>query len=193
MLAIVSDESGINTTGTGIGHDIIAVLNQESSKPIVLNDYYTADLDTYKSGSIRYPFFNLPDGRYHLSVKVWDIHNNASEDFTEFVVASSGQVALDHVMNYPNPFIHHTNFVVEHNQARSELEIDIFIYSLDGRLRKHLFEKLTPHGSRSIPISWDGRDDGGRMLEGGTYVYRVVIRNPLTGAAEKGSKLVIIR
>lgn len=193
LFARVRDESGINTTGNGIGHDITAILNHQTSKPIILNDFYSADLDTYQSGTIRYPFFNLPDGRYHVSVKVWDIHNNPADTYTEFVVATSAEIALEQVLNFPNPFTYNTNFVFEHNQAGVDLEVEIYIYSIDGRLRKALYQKIRPQGYRTQPISWDGRDDRGQMLEGGTYVYRVIIRNPATGASEKGNKLVIVR
>jgi hypothetical protein len=193
LFARVEDESGINTTGNGIGHDITAVLNHETSNPIVLNDYYQADMDTYQSGRIRYPFFNLPDGRYHLSLKVWDIYNNPAEAFTEFIVSTSGKIALEEVLNYPNPFRDQTYFMVSHNQAGSDIEVEIYIYSLDGRLRKVLQDNIRPGGYRSNVIDWDGRGDNGQLLEGGTYVYRVVFRNTETGSAEIGNKLVIIR
>lgn len=193
LFAKVSDESGINTTGSGIGHDIVATLNQETEKAYVLNDFYKADLDTYKSGTILYPLFNLPDGRHHLHLKVWDIYNNPGEAFTEFIVASSGEVALQEILNYPNPFREYTHFVIEHNQAGIDLEFEISIYSLDGRLRKVLRHSMKPGGYRSEPIRWDGRGDNGAALEGGTYIYRIVVRNPLTGVTEKSNKLVIIR
>jgi hypothetical protein len=193
LFAIISDENGINTTGIGIGHDITAVLNHETNNAHFLNDFYEADLDTYQSGTIRYPFFNLPDGRHHLSLKVWDIYNNPSEASIEFVVATSGQIALREVLNYPNPFRDRTNFIVEHNQAGTSVEFEIYIYSIDGRLRKTLKEKIRPGGYRSEPLSWDGRGDDGQLLESGTYIYRVILRNQKTGVEELGNKLVIIR
>ncbi|MDP2422808.1 MAG: type IX secretion system sortase PorU, partial [Bacteroidales bacterium] len=175
LYAVISDESGINTTGTGIGHDIIAVLNEQTDKVKVLNDYYVADLDTYKKGRISYPFFNLADGRYSLRLKVWDIYNNSSEAVTEFVVAGSVRIALDKVINYPNPFNDHTRFVLEHNQAGSEMEVQVQIYSFDGRLCKVLTDKLVPVGYRSEIFTWDGTDDGGAPLGGGIYVYKTIV------------------
>ena len=52
LLVSLLDSSGINTVGNGIGHDITAVLNGQSSEAIVLNDYYQSDLDSYQSGNI---------------------------------------------------------------------------------------------------------------------------------------------
>lgn len=193
LLAFVKDNSGVNTSGSGIGHDIIALLNEETEKAYVLNDFYQSDLDTYQSGTVRYPFFNLPDGRHQLRLKVWDIYNNPAEGSIEFVVASSGKLALQEVLNYPNPFRDRTHFVVEHNQAGANVEFEIYIYSLDGRLRKVLTEEMRPGGYRSEPLEWDGRGDDGQLLEAGAYVYRVVMNIPGSGVSEKGSKLVIIR
>lgn len=193
LLAKVSDESGINTTGIGIGHDITAILNNQSDKVYLLNDFYQTDLDTYQSGTIRYPFYNLPDGRHSLRLKVWDIYNNASEGFIEFVVASSGAIALREVLNYPNPFRDRTQFVIEHNQAGEIIDYEIYIYSLDGRIRKTMKETIRTGNYRSEIFTWDGRGDNGQMLEGGTYVYRIIMRNAATGTEEKSSKLVIIR
>ncbi|MBE0660842.1 MAG: type IX secretion system sortase PorU [Bacteroidales bacterium] len=193
LLAFVRDEKGINTTGSGIGHDITAVLNHETDKAYVLNDFYTASLDTYQEGTIRYPFFNLPNGKHHLKLKVWDIYNNPAEKEIEFIVASNGTIALEEILTYPNPFRDYTHFRIEHNQAGADLELEIQIYSLDGRLRKVISENIRPGGYRSDPVTWNGRGDDGQLLESGTYIYKVILRSPESGIAQKGNKLVIIR
>lgn len=100
---------------------------------------------------------------------------------------------MEEVLNYPNPFRDQTYFMVSHNQAGSDIDVEIYIYSLDGRLRKVLQDNIRPGGYRSNVIDWDGRGDNGQLLESGTYVYRVVFRNTETGSAEIGNKLVIIR
>ena len=55
MLAFLSDIGGINTAGTGIGHDIVSYLDEDRSNSIILNNYYENNLNTYTSGSIEYP------------------------------------------------------------------------------------------------------------------------------------------
>ena len=79
LLALLYDENGVNTIGNGIGHDAIAILDENTTNPVVLNDYYESDIDSYQSGEIRYPFTELEDGLHTLSVKVWDVFNNSSE------------------------------------------------------------------------------------------------------------------
>jgi len=191
LLAYVYDDSGINTVGNGIGHDLVAMLNEEDS--YIVNDYYEAALDDYKHGIIRYPFADLKEGRHALSLKVWDVHNNSSMAFTEFIVASSEEMAIDHLLTYPNPFKESTTFVFEHNQADEALDIRIEIYSLHGQLVKILNDKRFTPGYKYESSPWNGTDDGGNKLLNGLYVYRVIVKNPDGRVAQDTQKLIIIK
>lgn len=193
IFAKVSDESGINTVGNGIGHDIIATLDEETDKQIVLNDYYEADMDSYQSGSIRYPLQNLENGLHTLSMKVWDVFNNSSEAYTEFIVESADEPVLKHVLNYPNPFTTYTEFWFEHNQACCDLDVLIQVFTVSGKLVKSIHANVQTTGYRADPVSWDGKDDFGDNLARGVYIYRVTIQNNEQKRAEEIQKLVILR
>lgn len=193
LLAKVFDENGINTVGNGIGHDIVAVLDENTSQSVVLNDYYEADLNTYKSGTVRYPFSNLSEGTHTLTFKVWDVHNNSNEAEIEFVVASAAEIALDHVLNYPNPFTTYTEFWFEHNQVCENLDVSIEIFTVAGKLVKSINNMVHTSGFKADPIEWDGRDDYGDQLAKGVYVYRLKVMAPDGSKAEKFEKLVILR
>ena len=193
LIAKLFDENGINTVGNGIGHDLIAVLDGETGNPIVLNDYYTADLDSYQSGEIRYNFTDLEPGLHTLSLKVWDVNNNSSETSIEFVVREKENVELEHVLNYPNPFTTSTEFFFEHNQACVDLDAQIQIFTVSGRLVKTINESVQCDGFRSKGIHWNGLDDFGDQLAKGVYVYHVKVRTPEGEIAEKTEKLVILR
>jgi len=192
IFAIVTDSSGINTLGTGIGHDLVAVLNENSSKPIVLNDYYTADLNTYQRGKIRYPLNELPEGTYKLSLKAWDIQNNSSISFTDFVVAKKAELALKHVLNYPNPFTTKTHFFIEHNQCCTTMKTVIQIYTISGKVVKSINQTIYNEGFRFDGIEWDGKDEFGDKLAKGVYIYKVTITDNSQKKAEKIEKLVIL-
>jgi hypothetical protein len=192
IYAVVSDSSGVNTLGTGIGHDAVAILDENSSKPIVLNDYYSADLNTYQKGKIRYPFNQLADGDHRLSVKVWDVQNNSSISYTDFVVAEQAELALKHILNYPNPFTTKTKFFIEHNQCCVTLKAVIQIYTISGKLVKSINQTINNEGFRFDGIEWDGKDDFGDKLARGVYIYRVMVTDNSQKKAEKIEKLVIL-
>jgi hypothetical protein len=194
LLAHVFDESGINTTGTGIGHDILATVEGlESGKNYILNQYYEADVDSYNSGSITYPFQGLEEGPHTLSLRVWDIHNNSTTAYLDFVVIPNANMIVENLMNYPNPFITHTNFVFDHNQTGQELSITIQIFSSGGSLIKTIETQMTPEGYRSDPITWDGRTDAGGEIGRGFYIYRLVVRNEVGDTQEEQSKLIYLK
>lgn len=193
LFAKVFDENGINTVGNGIGHDIVAVLDGESSNPFVLNDFYSAGLNDYQNGEVRYQFQGLTKGKHTLELKVWDVNNNSGIAKLEFVVQDKEVPVLNHVYNYPNPFTTRTSFMFEHNQSCNQLEVQVQIYTISGRLVKTIHQQVQTLGFRSEGIEWDGKDDFGDQLAKGVYVYRLKVKNMDGQIAEKTEKLVILK
>lgn len=193
LFAKVSDSGGVNTVGSGIGHDIAAVLDNNTDKTMVLNDYYESDLNTYQSGVVRYPFDDLEPGAHYLSLKVWDVFNNSSEKSIDFVVADAANLALDHVLNYPNPFTTYTEFWFEHNQPCCGLDVQVQIFTITGRLIKTITTWVQTTGYRADPIPWDGLDDYGDPIGKGVYLYKLKVTGTDGSHAEKLEKLVILR
>ncbi len=193
LLAKIFDDNGINTAGLGIGHEITAILDEDKDKLLVLNDFYTADVDSYQSGSVRYQLQDLKPGPHSLRLKAWDTHNNSSEEYLEFVVASEAGIALDHVLNHPNPFSTSTTFHFDHNRAGENLEIQVQIFTISGKLIKTLEATSFASKTHLAEITWDGRDEYNDILARGVYVYKVNVRSQQDGAkASKFEKLVIL-
>lgn len=193
LLAKAWDESGINTTGNGIGHDIIATLDGDDSKTYTLNQFYEANENSYNSGRITYPFKNLSSGKHTLTLKVWDIYNNSSTAQLDFVVKPSEDITIDNLMNYPNPFLTSTNFIFDHNQSGQELDVKINIYTITGVLVKTIETRIQPEGFKSPPIVWDATTDNGGKVSRGMYIYRTIIRNQNGKTAEQRRILIYSR
>lgn len=194
LLAKLFDENGINTVGNGIGHELTAILNQNENEVIVLNDYYEAEKDSYQNGTIRYPFSELPVGQHSVRVKVWDVANNSAEGTVTFVVADDAEMALGHVLNYPNPFTTNTKFYVEHNRNGNLMDIQIKIFTVSGKLVKTLEDSFFSDGNLYCDLDWDGLDEYGDKLGRGVYVYQVTLKQVESGEkATKFEKLVVLR
>jgi hypothetical protein len=192
FLAKVSDENGINIAGQGIGHEITGVLDN-STQVIVMNDYYTTEKNSYQKGVVQYPFKNLPVGNHNIKFKCWDTYNNSSEAYLEFLVAETAKIALEHILNFPNPFSSHTTFHFDHNRAGDDVEVLIEIFSISGKLIKTLDTKLYSSTSHFSDLSWDGRDDFGDKIGKGVYVYKVKIKSLRDGSeVNKFQKLVLL-
>lgn len=194
LIARLRDDSGINTAGSGIGHDLTATLDNDLTKVTVLNTFYTSELNDFKSGQVKYLFKNLQPGPHVLHVKAWDTYNNSSEKSIEFIAASSSKLALKHVLNYPNPFSTATTFHFDHNRSGEELDIQVQIFTVSGKLVRTLQgSTMGASGAHISSISWDGRDEFHDQLARGVYVYRVSVRAQSDGStASKYEKLVIL-
>jgi len=192
LLAFIYDENGINTVGNGIGHDMTAILNQESSNPIVLNDFYQYDTNSYKYGTINYPFTNLEEGTHTLSVKVWDVFNNSSESTTDFRVISSENLSIQNLINYPNPVVDFTAFYFEHNQSGMPLEVYLCITDLQGKIVKEIEDNMVPNGFRYGPIRWDGTSNFGDKLKSGMYIYTLKAKASDGHVSTNSGRLILI-
>jgi len=193
LMGVLFDENGINTVGNGIGHDLVAVLDENTEKSIVLNDFYQSDLNSYQSGIVRYPFNKLSEGRHTLSLRAWDVYNNSNTAQTDFIVSASANLALQHVLNYPNPFTTYTKFMFEHNKPCETLDVSIQVFTVSGRLVKTLETLVKCEGFRSEQITWDGLDDFGDKIGRGVYVYRLKVTAPDGTWADKYEKLVVLK
>ncbi len=186
------DESGINTVGNGIGHDLMAILDEESANPIILNDYYSSDLNTYQSGQVKYPFSTLEPGQHTISVKAWDVNNNSSDVRISFSVQAAETPLVKRLYNYPNPFSTSTEFMLEHNQSCEVMDVQVQIFTISGRLVKTLQSQVNTQGFTTRGLFWDGRDDFGDKLANGVYIYRLQYQNSEGKRAEETEKLVIL-
>lgn len=193
LFARIFDENGINTLGNGIGHDIVAVLDNNTSEPYILNDYYQAETNTFKAGHINFPFFKLAPGLHTLRLKVWDVFNNSAEAYTEFNVNPASSFTMSAVSNYPNPFSAQTHFIFEHNLPGQSIDIQIVIYNLSGQRMATVKSSMTTSGYRSEPVLWNGNSDSGAPLRDGMYIYRLTA-TAVNGQQQSGSgKFVIAR
>ena len=193
LFARIFDDSGINTSGNGIGHDAKAVLDGDTGNPFVLNEYFVSDLDTYKRGSIRFPFQNLSDGRHDLELKVWDVANNSAFAVTHFVVASSIEVALEEVLAYPNPSVDQVTFRMTGNQACKQAQVKLEVFSVEGRkVHEQDFEGEVL-GFRDDVMTWDLNQISGGRVPHGVYVFRVTWKNEFDESAQYADQLVVLR
>lgn len=174
LIVKLSDETGLNTTGTGVGHKLEGILNENQSSPIDFTDYFLGELDAGgKKGEINYKFNKMNDGDYTIEVKAWDVFNNFSSEESFFTVINTNNLVVRDVYNYPNPFTSNTSFTFQHNLT-IPVDVKINVYTISGRLVKQLEEKNI--NQKFVKINWDGRDEDGDQLGNGTYLYKLIVK-----------------
>ncbi|MCK9279033.1 MAG: type IX secretion system sortase PorU [Melioribacteraceae bacterium] len=173
LLVKLKDDTGLNTTGTGIGHKLEGILDGNETSTLDLTNYFIGDLNSGgKSGLIKFKFTGTDLGNHNIRIKAWDVFNNFSESTTYFTVVDEGTITLSDIYNYPNPFSNETDFTFQHNLTKP-IDIKIKIYTVAGRLIEEIeafnvFDKF-------VRVNWDGRDADGNQIANGVYFYKLIV------------------
>lgn len=191
LLVHVSDSSGINIVGNGIGRDMVAYLDGKTTQEIKLNNYFEANLDDFTSGVVRYPLGNISSGLHFIVVQVWDGCNNFTRDTLYFTVTNQ-QAALIRVEAYPNPFTQSVTISFEHNQAGKNTEFDIQISDMTGRLVKRWLLNEIPEGFRQVQVTWDGTGINGTKGQSGLYICQIKMTTAEGEVKTGTAKLMLI-
>lgn len=186
IIAMISDSSGINTTGLGIGHQLMGIIDGHVNDFIDLSKYYIASKDDFRKGMIAYPLHSLSAGQHTFSVKVWDSFNNGSTANISFLISDTNELQVDDVVPYPNPFSDKVNLYFTHNLVNGELKIKANIFTVNGLLIRTIKNYLTD-SSNHAKIEWDGLDQQGDHVANGIYLVSVTIEDLKLG--KKFSKI----
>ncbi|ARV06343.1 hypothetical protein BTO04_06350 [Polaribacter sp. SA4-10] len=194
LIAVLSDFSGINTSITAVDHDIIGVLDGDTTNPIILNDFYETELNDFSKGKVTYKLRDLEVGPHALKLKAWDTYNNSSEVTLNFVVISNTILNLENVLNYPNPFVNYTEFWFNHNKPNELLEVQVQVFTVSGKLVKTINQNVQTNGNLARSITWNGLDDFGNKIGKGVYIYKLKVKSTISNlVSEKYEKLVILQ
>jgi hypothetical protein len=191
LIAIIEDKSGINTSGSAIGHDIMGYLDQDRNGYFILNGFFENDFDSYTRGMVSYDLTSVSNGSHSVTVKAWDNYNNSSEETLVFLVEGDDKFILTNLINYPNPFFHETTIRAEHNRPDDEFEILINIFSFDGRVIRTIKTRAPASGYVLPPLSWDGNLEGGKRAGRGIYPYTVTVTTGSGETARASGKMII--
>jgi Peptidase family C25 len=183
FIAKLSDENGLNVATDGLGHEMLLTIDDTTK--VIVNQYFTSNLDDYRSGEIRYQLKNLTEGEHQLKLKVWDTHNNSSENSLRFRVVVSKENLLTNVFCYPNPTSQITHFSFEHERVGDDLAISIEIYDSYGRTIKQINENVYKITSPYDQILWNISEDSSSIVTG-NYFYRIFAKSLTTNYQATG-------
>ena len=142
----------------------------------------------------RLRFDDTPPGVYWLSLEVGppgDLTYVGAVTFFEVlppvptaIASASGPPAFALHPNYPNPFNSRT--LISFSLPENQPSVELAVYDLLGR--KVALLAAGPRASGLHSVAWNGRDDAGRPLASGTYLYRLE-----AGAYQGAGKLLLLR
>ncbi len=176
LFALLSDPNGINHTGVNIGRDILYIPDDDFTKAQVVNGSFIPDVDSYTSGRVEIPLNNLSDGIHTATIKAWDLQGNPAARQITFYVKTNGEVSLNNVVVYPNPFNENTNFKFYNISGGSDLNVSISIFTITGRLIGKQNTKLSGAGNEVVvPFDWKSVVNRGGDPGSGMFIYEMVV------------------
>lgn len=190
MIAYLEDESGINTSGSGIGHDITVILDNKTDKMMILNDYFQSIQDSYKNGKVLFQLPDLDDGEHTLKFKAWDLANNSTDTEITFTVSSG--LTIKKLSSFPNPVIEFTDIIAEHNRFGEKMIVHIEIFTQQGVLVDQIISESGSSGFTIQPIRWNPSLNNHKLVPG-VYHYRVRLTAVDGSTAIKSGQLILLR
>ena len=187
FIAELNDVSGINTIGSGIGHDIILRLDNDNKQEFVLNNYYKTNLGSYNSGIVTYQLSDLTPGKHKLFFRAWDLQNNSVSSELEFEVVEDLKMSIYDICVYPNPANHIANFIIEHDKPMAPIEAVLYIYDLSGHVIYHENKKIITDSSYKINLNWNIDSS----LSDGLYFMKVVLIDEKNRKTTKSTKIFV--
>lgn len=186
FMADLFDLNGINTVGSGIGHDLRLTIDSDPTQTFVINDYYQSKADSYTEGTIRYKLHEMTNGKHTLTFKGWDLLNNSTSATIDFEVVKGLTPEIYSVTNYPNPVKTVTNIVVIHDRPETVLGTTVEIFDISGR-------KIWSKSQSTVDnITWNLITDSGVKAKTGIYFYRVNIKTQNSDTYSKTNKMLVV-
>lgn len=171
LLVMLFDSVGINAVGSGLGHDMTAVLDGNTNNTIILNDLYETDIEDEHRGTVRYNLTGLSKGRHTVTVRIWNIFNYSNSKTISFYVPSEDGTTTEFVA-YPTPATSHIKISMEHNIKGAVNSAMLYIYDMQGRLVRSFTPSVSTENYVVGPVDWKLDTSSGHRVSPGIYIAR---------------------
>ena len=187
------DENGINTMGTGVGHDITAIVDNDPRHTYNLNSAFVPAVGDYTRGTINMPLNRLGAGVHTLILRAWDLYNNSSLAKITFNVDPSLAPGFKELKITPSPVIAgaQATFTLVHDRAQSEIDVRIDVLDVRGQLFWSNSERVVCDGN-NYSFSWNGTAQGGQPLSTGVYIMRAYITEGGVSSQVRTGKFIVV-
>lgn len=191
FVAQLSDESGINASGNGIGHDITLCVDGRADMTYVLNDYYVREFGDFTRGSVAFSIPALDAGEHTATLRAWDVLGHTNTATLRFAVDPAMRPNILSVAASMNPATENTTFLIQYDMPGSECRFTIEVFNFMGAAVWTHTERGSNAGSLySIP--WNLTNNRGGKLNSGIYLYRCTMQCGESKEVSKTQKIIIL-
>lgn len=190
LVADLSDDSGLNTSGNGTGHDILLVVDNNPNWTWVLNGSFAGTPGDYRSGRVSFSLPALPEGRHTLMLRAWDVLNNSSVVYLGFKVVSNLKPELS-IDVTDSPARESTTFVITHDRPGPDTRVVVQVADSNGMIQ-WTGQADGSSDSGVTMVTWNLSGNGGHRMQPGLYLARATVSGPDSASASVSCKLVIV-
>ncbi len=191
FVASLWDKSGINMTGSSIGHDMMLIIDNLPAKSYNLNDYYQLTGND-GSGQVVFSIPELAPGKHTAEFKVWDVLNNSTTQTFTFEVVKDMKPELIALYAAPIPARERVTFFLKHNLPESKLHVRIEVFDMAGRLRWEHEETGSSEAFKAYQLEWNLIGNGSGRLRPGVYIYRATLQAGKSKTVTEANKMIIL-
>ncbi len=190
LVAELSDSSGLNTSGNGIGHDILLVIDNNPNWTWVLNSNFEQTAGDYTGGRVMFSIPQLPEGKHELMLRAWDVMNNSTTVYLGFKVVTDLKPKFT-IEVTASPARENTAFVITHDRPGQDASVTVQVSSADGTLQ-WMRSVRDESGSGVTVIDWNLHGNSGQRMQPGLYIVRASVGTDGGGSSSASCKLVIV-
>lgn len=190
--AEINDKDGVNTSSSGIGHDMVLIIDGDMYQTYNLNDYFQYDFGTYTSGKLSYVLPELTEGPHSLVFRAWDMQNNSSSTKLSFNVVKGLDSKIYDIYATENPARYNTQFVLLYDRPGTPVDITFEVYDILGRLIWRKTENNV-YTNGTYYMTWDLQSNNHQDVGTGVYLYRARIACDGGSETLKAKKLIVVR
>ena len=189
LVADLSDSSGLNTSGNGLGHDILLVIDNNPNWTWVLNSSFVQNAGDYTGGRVTFSIPELPEGKHELMLRAWDMMNNSTTVYLGFKVVADlkPQFSVDVT---ESPARESTTFVITHDRPGQDTHVTVQVFSSDGTAQ-WVGSSSDSSASGVTLINWNLHGSAGHRMPPGLYFVRATVESG-QGSGQATCKLVIV-
>jgi len=190
LVAELRDSSGLNTSGNGLGHDILLVIDNNPNWTWVLNSDFEQTAGDYTAGRVMFSIPELPEGRHELMLRAWDVMNNSTTVYLGFKVVSDLKPKFT-IDVTASPARESTAFVITHDRPGQNAKVTVQVSSADGTLQ-WMTTCRDESGTGVTVVDWNLHGSSGHRMQPGLYIVRASVGTDGGGSSSASCKLVIV-
>jgi len=190
LIARLYDESGLNGSDNGVGHDFQLVIDNDPDLVFSLNGQFLADIGSYQSGTVQVVLPELTSGQHTLSVRAWDVLNNSNTETVNFVVRNNQSPRLYNLVAVRQTESYRFSF--QHNRPDVPIRVSCAVIDVMGRVCWKETLSMQSGDTRSEEMVWSLFGNNGIRVPSGIYICRVSVTDATGGESIITEKIQVL-